>query len=172
MSNKAELIFMRWKADLADMDRSKPAVEGNFDLFFDQLFRSKVNLDDALPYLDKAIKAHYPTSYVVKQTFKRIKHFGKSESLQEFESSWKEHIGNAAKRVFFSIYNIDDGGNAASGKNYGNMSASEYRKQQKYADSHPTIDWEALIEERDSDVDEESNVDVENVDLDFDLGEL
>lgn len=171
MSNKAELLFMKWKADLADMDRSKPAVEGNFDLLFDQLFRSKVKMEEALPYLDKAIKAHYPTSYVVKQTFKRIKHFGKSESIQDFESSWKEHIGNAAKRVFFSIYNIDDDAQASTENKYGNMSASEYRKQQKYADSHPTIDWEAIIEERDATHDE-VDIDVENVDLDFDLGEL
>lgn len=171
MSNKAELLFMKWKADLADMDRSKPAVEGNFDLLFDQLFRSKVKIEEALPYLDKAIKAHYPTSYVVKQTFKRIKHFGKSESVQEFESSWKEHIGDAAKRVFFSIYNIDESAKINAEKNYGNMSASEYRKQQKYADSHPTIDWEAIIEERDGET-EEVPIDVENVNLDFDLGEL
>ena len=170
MTKKAELLFMKWKADLADMDRSKPAVEGNFDLLFDQLYCAKVKMDDALPYLDKATKVHYPTPYVVKQTFKRIKHFGRSENLQDFDTSWKEFIANAARRVFFSIYSID-GANDNKEKKYGNMSASEYRKQHKYADSHPLIDWEAIIVERDTEKDDVS-VDVDKVDLDIDLGEL
>ena len=170
MTKKAELIFMKWKAELADMDRSKPAVEGNFDLLFDQLQRSKIKIDDALPFLDKATKAHYPSAYVIKYTYKRIKHFGKSESLSDFGESWKEFIGNAAKRVFFSIYDID-GAAANKEKTYGNMTASEYRKQQKYADSHPSIDWEAIIEERDNE-DPEPNINTNEVNLDIDLGEL
>ncbi len=171
MQNKADLIFMKWKADLADMDRSKEAVEGNFDLLFDQLQRAKVKMNDALPYLDKATKAHYPKLHIVKNTFKRIKHFGKSENVQDFENNWKEFIGDAAKRVFFSLYDIE--GVDKTEKKYGNMSASEYRKQHKYADSHPTIDWEAIIAERDSEDSKETpNINVDDVDLDIDLGDL
>lgn len=173
MTKKAELIFMKWEADLADMDRSRPAVEGNFDLLFDQLFRAKLKIDNALPYLDRAIKAHYPASSVVKYTYKRIKQFGGGDSLEEFEISWKSHISAAAKRVFFSIYEIDSS-NQLDEKKYGNMSAVEYRKQQKYADSHPSIDWEAIIEERDTKVEEEETVpiDTTSVNLDIDLGDL
>ena len=169
MTKKAELIFMRWEADLAEMDRTKPAVEGNFDLLFDQLFKAKLKIDDALVYLDKATKAHYPSSNVVRHTFKRIKSFSQVESLAEFESSWKSQIAQAAKRVFFSIYEIDDS-NQVDGSKYGNMSPTEYRKQQKYADSHPSVDWEAIIEERDNK--EEESMDVSNVNLDINLGDL
>jgi len=172
MSKKAELIFMKWEADLAEMDRSKPAVEGNFDLLFDQLFRAKLKIDDALVFLDKATKAHYPSNSVIKHTYKKVKQFGQSDSLEDFESSWKSHISKAAKRVFFSIYEIDDS-NQVNDKKYGNMSASEYRKQHKYADSHPSIDWEAIIAERDQPEEEETvPVDTNSVNLDINLGDL
>ena len=173
MSNKAELIFMKWKADLADMDRSSSAMEGNFDMLFYGMSKAKISLDDALPYLDKAIKAHYPSDYVLKSVYKQMKKFRQSESLPEFESSWKEHISSAAKRVFFSIYNIDDS-EAKTQTKFGNMSASEYRKQQKYADAHPTIDWEAIIKEQElqASKEDEIKIDPNQVDVNIDLGDL
>ena len=171
MTNKAELLFMKWKADLAEMDRSKPMVEGNFDLLFEQLHKAKVKMEDALPYLDKATKAHYPKPNIIKHTFRKVKQFNQYENAEDFEVSWKEFIGDAAKRVFFSIYDIDGADNNKETK-YGNMSASEYRKQQKYADSHPSIDWKAIIQERDAEVDDGPNINLDEVNLDIDLGEL
>lgn len=178
MSNKAELIFMKWKAELADMDRSKPAVEGNFELLFDQFFRSKIKMADALPYLDKAIKAHYPSDFVVKFTHKRMKAFS-SESIHDFELNWKELISNTAKRVFFCFYEIDGAETTVDTKKYGGMSASEYRKQQRYADSHPSIDWEAIIKDRKEseallkeEESKELQIDTSQVNIDINLGDL
>lgn len=168
MSKKAELIFMKWKAELADMDRSREAVEGNFELLFDQLSSSKVSMDAAMPYLDKAIKAHYPTDFVIKRTFQRMKKFGKSENMSDFEKSWKELISDTAKRVFFCFYEID-GVNKNASSTIGGMSRSEYVKLQRYADSHETIDWESIIRERDESV---PDIDVSQVDVDIDLGDL
>jgi hypothetical protein len=170
MSSKAELIFMKWKADLADMDRSKAAVEGNFDMLFHSMNKSKVPMEDALVYLEKAIKAHYPSDYVVKSVYKSMKKFGRIETLSEFESSWKEFIANAGKRVFFSIYEIENAESDSAPK-YGSMSASEYRKQQKYADSHPTLDWEALILEQQAS-EKGPSVDPSHVNVNIDLGDL
>lgn len=171
-ARKAELIFSKWTAELADMDRSRPAVEGNFELLFDHLQRAKISMDDALPYLDKAIKAHYPSDYVIKRTFQKIKKFGKSESMQEFEKSWKDFISNAAKRVFFTFYDVE--GTNVPVKTINGMSRVEYIKLQKYADSHETVDWEAIIEERDNAPKEEPEpeIDVTNVNVDIDLGDL
>jgi len=166
VSQKAELIFMKWKADLADMDRSSASVEGNFDMLFYSLNKSKISMEEALPYLDRAIKAHYPSDYIVKFTFRKMKKLGQAESIQDFEASWKEHIASAAKRVFFSLYTIEEAETKAV--KYGNMSASEYRKQQKYADSHPTLDWEAILEEQDK----TSSVDPNQVNIDINLGDL
>ena len=173
MSNKSELIFMKWKADLAEMDRSKDAVEGNFDLLFYALHKAKVPMEEAMSFLDKAIKAHYPSEYVLKTVFKSMKKFGRVESVSEFETSWKQFIDSAGKRVFFSIYNIEDQKEESAPK-YGNMSASEYRKQQKYADSHPTIDWESIIKEQQisEQQDKGPKVDPNEVNVNIDLGDL
>ena len=173
MNNKAELIFMKWKADLAEMDRSKSAVEGNFDTLFYSLNKAKVPMEEALTYLDKGIKAHYPSDYVLKSVYKHMKKFKPNESLSEFEASWKEFISNAGRRVFFSIYNIEDA--EVEKPKYGNMSASEYRKQQKYADAHPTIDWESIIREQQQSEQQEDkgpDVDPSQVNVNIDLGDL
>jgi hypothetical protein len=172
MATKVELIFMKWKAELADMDRSKPAVEGNFELLFDNLYRAKIKMDKALPYLEKAIKAHYPSDFVVKNTYKRIKQY-RSDSLSEFEKSWKEFISATAKRVFFAFYDIE--GDVGPSKKVNGMSRAEYVKLQKYADSHETVDWESLIEEKEvaeAETVDEPQVDVSNINTDIDLGDL
>jgi hypothetical protein len=173
VNNKAELIFMKWSADLADMDRSKDSVEGNFDSLFYSLNKAKVSMEDALIFLDKGIKAHYPSDYIVKNVYKHMKKQGKSESLSEFETSWKQFISAAGKRVFFSIYSIEEA--EAEKPKYGNMSASEYRKQQKYADAHPTIDWESIIREQQASEKQEEklqDIDPSQVNVDIDLGDL
>jgi len=178
MNNKTELIFMKWKAELADMDRTRAAVEGNFELLFDQLSRSKVKMNDALPYVDRAIKAHYPSDFILKNTYKKRKAYS-SETMSEFESSWKDLIASTAKRVFFSFYEIE-GVEVKSESAYGGMSSSEYRKQQRYADSHPTIDWESLVREKKElelliikeNQEQVSQVDLKQVRLDIDLGDL
>lgn len=173
MSSKAELIFMKWKADLAEMDRSKDAIEGNFDTLFYSMNKAKVPMEEALTYLDKGIKAHYPSDFVVKNVYKHMKKFKPNESIAEFESSWKEFISNAGRRVFFSIYNIEE--TEAEKPKYGNMSASEYRKQQKYADSHPTIDWESIIREQkisEQQEDKGPEIDPSQVNVDINLGDL
>lgn len=173
MKHKAEIIFMKWKADLAEMDRSSTAMEGNFDLLFSSMSKHKVELEEALQYLDRAIKAHYPTDYVLKSVYKQVRKSRPAESLSEFEVSWKEHISSAAKRVFFSIYDIDNNETKTQTK-FGNMSASEYRKQQKYADAHPTLDWEAIIREQEQPVQEEKgpSIDASSVNVNIDLGDL
>lgn len=173
MDNKAELIFMKWKAELAELDRSATYLENNFDLLFYSLSKAKVSMEDALVYLDRAIHAHMPSDAVVKNVFKRLKKNGKSETLSEFSESWRELISSAAKRVFFSIYTIEEMEPKAT--KYGNMSASEYRKQQKYADSHPTLDWEALIKEQETEAIADSkgpDINPGQVDLDINLGDL
>jgi hypothetical protein len=172
VNQKAELIFMKWKADLADMDRSTASMEGNFDMLFYSLHKSKVSIDEALTYLDRAIKAHYPSDHTLKYVFKRMKKQGQSESIQDFEISWKEHIASAAKRVFFSIYTLEE--SEPKTVKYGNMSASEYRKQQKYADSHPTLDWEAIVKEQEQPLPEDKGpkIDPNQVNVDINLGDL
>lgn len=170
--SKAELIFDKWRAELVNKDRSRTAVEGNFDELFSSLHRSKIKFDDAYALLDVAIKAHFPTDSIAKNTYRRLKrtaHISKSES--EFVTEWKTNISAKAKQVFYSLYDIEGTETSPDEVKYGSMSAQEYRKQRKYADSHPLLDWTKIKHEP---IDEEINFDDinSNIDIDVDLGDL
>jgi len=137
---KANLIFDKWKAELKEMDRTRANVDGNFDILFSNLKNSKVSFDTALEILPKAITAHYPTDFVVDFVYKKTKGFGKSK--QEYADEWKENISGSAKRMFYSLYDIDGAAkNDGEDKKYGSMSAAEYRKQRQHIDSVPELDW-------------------------------
>lgn len=170
LKSKAELIFDKWKAELIDKDRSRAQVAGNFDELFSAWHRSKVKFDDAYKLLEIAIKAHQPSDSIAKNTFKRLKKMaGISKSEAEFTTEWKQNISATAKQVFYSLYDIE-GTNPQEDVKYGNMSSQEYRKQRKYAESHPLLDWTKIkiepIEE------EELNFEDINPDVDVDLGDL
>lgn len=141
---KAELIFDRWKADLKEMDRSKHQVQGNFELLFVTLEESKVEFDDAHVILDKAIKAHYPPQSAIDNTYRRLKPMLSGKTKQEFLDEWKENIAAAAKRAFYGLYSIDGAADQEEQKKFGSMSTTEYKKQRKYAESHPVLDWQSI----------------------------
>lgn len=171
--SKAELIFDKWKAELVGKDRSRSAVAGNFDELFDSWHRSKVSFDDAYNLLETAIKAHYPSNSVAKSVYKGLKKvptFAKDES--EFVTEWKHNISATAKQMFYSLYDIAGTNTPQEEVKYGNMSAQEYRKQRKYADSHPLLDWKSIkiepIQEDDFNFDD---IDP-GPDVDVDLGDL
>ena len=170
LKSKAELIFDKWKAELVGKDRSRAAVAGNFDELFSAWFRSKIKFNDAYALLDTAIKAHMPSDSVAKNTFKRLKKLAaipKGEA--EFITEWKQNISATAKQVFYSIYDIE-GTNPKEEVKFGSMSAQEYRKQRKYADSHPLLDWTKIkIEPIEEEV---INFEEISPDIDVDLGDL
>lgn len=175
MQNKAELIFMKWKAELDSMDRTWPNVEGNFDLLWEQFHRAKIKMDTALEYLNKAAKAHHPNDSTVKRNYQKLApYLKKDQSVSEYGEQWRDKITNKCKEVFFGYYEID--GLEKPPEKIGGMSRAEYNRLQKYADSHETIDWEALIEERDNtpveDEDDGPDIDVSKVDINVDLGGL
>lgn len=137
---KAELIFDRWKADLKEMDRSREKVPGNFELLFNTLSESKISFEYAHIILDKAIKAHYPPTGAVDNTYRRLKPMLNGKTRQEFLDEWKDNIADAAKRSFYGLYSID-GAAASEEKKYGSMSAAVYRKERAHAETYPILDW-------------------------------
>ena len=140
---KANLIFDKWKAELKEMDRSRANVESNFDSLFTLLKESKVTFDTAHAILSRAIHAHYPNQSVIDNVYKRVKISGKPK--QEFADEWKENIAAGAKRTFYSLYPIDGEDKEEEGKKeFGSMSAAEYRKQRKHFDSIPELDWRSI----------------------------
>lgn len=141
--HKAELIFDRWKAELKEMDRSRAHVFNNFELLFVTLDDSKISFEVAHKILPKAIEAHYPSKSVVDNTYRRLKPMLNGKNKQEFEEEWRENISSSAKRAFYGLYNID-GAAEQEDKKFGSMSASEYKKQRKYAEAYPVLDWQAI----------------------------
>jgi hypothetical protein len=165
MNNKGNLIFDKWKSSLIQKDRTKPYWQSNFEELFDKLYRAKIQFDQAHEILDKAIRAHYPTYSIARRVFKRVKQMGAASSESEFIEDWHNQIAETAKCVFYAIYTIE--GDEEQEEKYGSMSASEYRKQRKYAESHPLLDWTKIQLEM-------SNVDQVDTltDIDVDLGDL
>ena len=141
--NKANLIFDKWEANLKEMNRTRANVDGNFDILFSNLKNSKVSFDTAIEILPKAITAHYPTDFVIDFVYKKTRGFGKTK--QEYTNEWKENISASAKRMFYSLYDIEgETKNSDEDKKYGSMSIREYRLQRKHAESFPLIDWEKI----------------------------
>jgi len=141
---KANLIFDKWKADLKGMNRSRHHVEENFDLLFSEMKRSNISFEIAHQILSKAIIEHYPSSSMVNYIYKTWKVADKNKN--DFAEDWRQDIAAAAKRTFYSIYNIE-GTTQKEEKTYGGMSAVEYRKQLQYAESFPLLDWTKIKHE-------------------------
>jgi hypothetical protein len=164
MNKKAEIILDKWKAELANRSRTRDQVEPNFEELFYKWHKAKLSYEQVIDLLPEAIKAHYPSDYVAKFTFKKMKKFiNKNED--EYIKEWKANIAAAAKRVFYSFYDPEE--NSEEEKKYGSMSVMEYKKQRKYADSHPILDWES-IDLTPISIDNEEIFD----DIDIDLGDL
>jgi len=171
--SKVELIFDKWKAELVDKDRSRSAVANNFDELFSEWKRSRVKFDDAYALLDAAIKAHYPSDTVAKNVYKRLKRTaGIPKGEDEFITEWKNNISATAKQVFYSLYDIE-GTKPKEEVKYGSMSSQEYRKQRKYVEAHPLLDWTKIkLEPIEENVDFDDIMPDINDDIDVDLGDL
>jgi hypothetical protein len=125
------------------MDKTHTKVDGNFDVLFCNLKNSKVNFDLAHEIMNKAIIAHYPNQSIIDNVYKRINATLKGKTKQEFSDDWKESISASGKRMFYSQYDIE-GSAKEEKKEYGSMSAREYRLQRKHAEEFPLIDWEKI----------------------------
>jgi len=148
MINKkaVKLILERWIADLATKDRSLSNVPANFEELFGDLYHAGVSFEDAYAIVDTAIKAHYPSASVSRNTFKRLKNQNlvfKTE--KEFIDDWRKQIEDMGKQVFYNYFQIDGESDQPKEKpTYGSMSTAEYLKQRRYADSYPTINPEDI----------------------------
>lgn len=137
-----------WIASLPSRDRSREHIESNFC----DLFQSWKDIDatfedvyDAL--LPKAIRAHMPPSHVVRNCYKTLKRtipkFDKTE--KEFVEEWSKGIESVAFKAFTNFF-PSPVKKSQTQTMHGNMSASEYRAQRRYADQFPILDTSELEE--------------------------
>ena len=152
--SKYELIFQQWKASLAERDRSKGAVQRNFEELFDNLKIEGMLSEEMYDLLPKFIKAHYPTSTHVKNAWKKWKHFNKWSNEKDLEDQWRQDVENSGQTAFFNIFPVEVKSTPKELKEervepviFGSMTAEQYKLQREYAETWPRVDI-AEIEKR------------------------
>lgn len=159
-SKALELTLVEWIANLKSRDRSRKNVRPNFE----ELFQKWKDLDAAFDdlyetLLPKAIKAHQPLPSVARSTYKSLKDkIDKSE--KEFIEEWNSSIEGTGQEVFFEFFPATTLDKDDEPKVYGNMSATEYKAQRRYADQFPTLNTDELVKQWRSQ--KEYNLDVED----------
>jgi hypothetical protein len=150
MTNQSDpsVIFQRWKALLNARDKSYGSISGNFEELFNDFKQAGVLFETAHEYLPKAIKAHQPTASLAKSVFKARHKIGLFTDEKGFYDSWIQDIEDKGVTAFFEIYPIksdeDKEEEDPEPKVFGNMSATEYKAQRKYADQFPVLNTEEL----------------------------
>lgn len=154
---RAKHILKKWSAELSSKDRTKTAVPENFGELVYEFWRASIPFDVVEEIMPEAIKAHLPSQYIAGKTYKQMKPTLHGQSFNEFMESWKKSISDKAYEAFYAQYPID-GVEQQEEKKFGNMSAQEYSKQRKYAESFPLLDIEALKKKREEFMKKEQEV--------------
>lgn len=147
-SETYSLILEDWILSLRSKNRGKDSVQCNFEELFHSWKEAGAGFDDLYhTLLDKAIKAHYPESHLARKIYKTCKKtipsFDKTE--KEFIDSWLKGIDSVGRKAFLDIFKTPVLAKKPD-VSYGNMTASEYKAQRRYADQFPVLDTSELEE--------------------------
>lgn len=144
MKKQANLILEKWIAELKDKDRSRAFVASNFDDLFLTLSKADIDFDIVHEMIDTAARAHYPSDFIARKTYDATekKRGSERKSYQEFIDGWKKEIKESAIQSFYAFFNNELP--TEEEKQYGSMSAREYRAQRKYAESFPVLTFEEI----------------------------
>jgi hypothetical protein len=158
-----EIALVEWIAVLKSRDRARKAVRPNFEDLFQKWKDAGATFEDVYEnFLPKAIKAHQPNPSVVRNTYKSLKqNTSLDKSEKEFADEWNSSIEGTGTEVFFEFFPATPVDHDPEPKVYGNMSATEYRAQRRYADQFPTLDTTELVKQWKKQ--QEYNLDVEDV---------
>lgn len=145
MTKNANLILEKWIAELKDKDRSRAHVASNFDDLFLLLSKADIDFDIVHEMIDTAAKAHYPSDFIARKTYDATekKRGSERKTYQEFIEGWKKEIKESAIQSFYAFFNNSELPTEEE-KQFGSMSAREYRAQRKYAESFPVITYEEI----------------------------
>ncbi len=155
MASRYDLLFEQWKATLASRDRRSPSVLGNFEELFEILKSEDLPLEGAYEYMPKAVKAHAPSSSLVKTMFKKLKISPTFPyaSERDFEEHWVGEIEGKAKIAFFNVFPVPVKKKKVEETEpalFGNMTAKEYKMQRELADSFPRLSVEEIHRRREA----------------------
>jgi hypothetical protein len=151
--NNVDLIFQEWSSSLKSKNKTKGAVY--FDDLFEKFKSAGLSFEEAHAVLPRAVKAHLPPPALARNVYKKIKNnIDKTE--KEFMEEWNKSIEDKATQSFFEFFPLPRFDDDDEPKQFGNMSAKEYRAQRKYADEFPVLDTTELekrMKEQDHDLD-------------------
>ena len=139
-------IFTKWKAELFAKDaseRSREHVQSNFEELFYAFSSASIPFEVANDFIKEAVTAHMPQRMIAEIVYKRVKTSSPDLTKAEFIAQWREDIENSANAAFYTFYDIP-GTPEVKTPTTGGMSPQEYRKQNRYVDSFPTISAEEL----------------------------
>jgi len=140
-----ELAFIEWAANFKTSDRKTKDARANFETLFQKWKDLGATFDDTFePLLPKAIKTHQPTSAVVRNSY-NVLDVKKYKTLKEFSDDWNDSIESTAQEVYFEFFQAVPADHDPEPKVFGNMSATEYRAQRRYADQFPELDTRELV---------------------------
>lgn len=153
MASRYDLLFEQWKASLVERDRRTPSIQGNFEELFDILKNEGIELEAAHDFLSKAVKAHSPSSLLVKNMYKKLKSGPKFQwgTEREFEEQWIKDIGDRANVAFFNVFPIQTKKTHVEEEEppmFGSMTAKEYKLQRDHADAYPRLDIDEIKRQR------------------------
>jgi hypothetical protein len=142
-----DLALVEWVAKLKSRDRSRKSVRPNFEELFQKWKDLDASFDDLYEtYLPKAIKAHQPLPSVARSTYKTLKSkMDKTE--KEFIEEWNDSIEGTGQEVFFEFFPATTLDKDDEPKVFGNMSATEYRAQQRRTEQFKTLSTDELIKQ-------------------------
>lgn len=156
-----DLAFSEWKAGFkasSGQEKKTKNARSNFENLFQRLKDLEADFNEAEPYLAKAIKVHQPTPSRARDVYRNLHNkMGKNE--KEFVDEWNESIEAIGTDVFFELFPATTTDHDSEPKVYGNMSATEYKAQRRYADQFPTLDTTELVKQWK--IQQEYNLDVE-----------
>lgn len=144
---RARLILERWTSELASKDRSKNKLAENFEELYYDMFKANIPFEVAHDTIKQATAHHFPNQSTSKWTFKNAKR-DPNQTFAEFLDGWKKLIADEATKAFYAYYSVEGEEAKKEEKKHGNMSAAEYSKQRKHAESFPIIDTDELERQR------------------------
>ena len=160
---QAKLLFEKWRAELADKDRTVKNLTDNFDDLFYEFDRHGISFEVAHEYLDLAIAAHLPNKKILKYTYNNTnKGFG--QSIEEFHEGWKDKIRTDATNVFYARFPIEAKKKKEEANLPSGMSKDEYLRQRRYANSFPQLDLSKLDDILEDD-DEDDLISIDDLEL-------
>lgn len=143
----ARQIFKKWKAQLTDKDRSSKSVRTNFEELWYDFWCASIAPDVAEGFVSQAVAAHMPNTFIAKKTYNIHKNTLFGMTYDEWIKNWKEDISNKCEASYYERYPLEDIPNnpppVTEKKEFGGMSAEEYKRQRRYISQFPLLDLKA-----------------------------